>query len=175
MTTWVPRLLHLARGWLTQRSWGRRLLMTRVLPLCRGERLRAWRLLRLWRAQGWRPPPPHVVDAGGVTSGRDIRAMTSPTIIDVDPISARPTGAVDLVRDQPQINWAPEGPGTSGAQLPQSSSSSPRLPRRAINWNHTPWQDDWFEDNEDMQALWTSIVTINSALTVCSLQCVVVT
>jgi hypothetical protein len=40
------------------------------------------------------------------------------------------------------------------------------LPRREINWNHTPWQEDWFEDNEDMQALWTSIVTINTALTV---------
>jgi acyl carrier protein phosphodiesterase len=40
------------------------------------------------------------------------------------------------------------------------------LPRRTINWNHTPWQEDWFEDNEDMQALQTSIVTINNALTV---------
>jgi acyl carrier protein phosphodiesterase len=40
------------------------------------------------------------------------------------------------------------------------------LPRRTINWNHTPWQEDWFEDNGDMQALRTSIVTINNALTV---------
>jgi hypothetical protein len=40
------------------------------------------------------------------------------------------------------------------------------LPRRSINWNQTPWQKDWFEDNEDMQALQTSIVTINIALTV---------
>jgi hypothetical protein len=40
------------------------------------------------------------------------------------------------------------------------------LPRRTINWNHTPWQEDWFEDNEDMQALRTSIITINTALTV---------
>jgi hypothetical protein len=32
--------------------------------------------------------------------------------------------------------------------------------------NHTPWQEDWFEDNEDMQALRTSIITIHTALTV---------
>jgi hypothetical protein len=38
------------------------------------------------------------------------------------------------------------------------------LPRLEINWNHTPWQDDISEDNEDMQALRTSIVTINNAL-----------
>jgi hypothetical protein len=48
--------------------------------------------------------------------------------------------------------------------------SSPRLPRCEINWNHTPWQEDWFEDNEDMQALRTNIVTINTALTVSCLQ-----
>jgi hypothetical protein len=41
-----------------------------------------------------------------------------------------------------------------------------RLPQREINWNGTPWQDVIFEDNEDMQALRTSIVTINNALTV---------
>jgi hypothetical protein len=86
--------------------------------------------------------PPRVVDAGGVTSAGDVGAMTSPTIIDVDPISARPARAEDLVRDQPQIDQAPGGPGTSGAQVPQSSSSSPKLPRRKINWNHTPWQED---------------------------------
>jgi hypothetical protein len=40
------------------------------------------------------------------------------------------------------------------------------LPQREINWNRTPWQEDQFEDNEDMQALRTSIVTINTALTV---------
>jgi hypothetical protein len=54
----------------------------------------------------------------------------------------------------------------SGAQVPKSSSSSLRLPRREINWNDTPWQDDIFEDNDDMQALRTSIVTINHPLTV---------
>jgi hypothetical protein len=46
---------------------------------------------------------------------------------------------------------------------------SPRLPRREIDWNSTPWQEDIFDDNEDMQALRTSIVTINVALTVCLL------
>jgi hypothetical protein len=110
--------------------------------------------------------PPRVVDAGGVTSTGDVEVTTSPTIIDVDPISVVPSGAEDLVRDQTQIDLAPGGLGTSGAQVPQSSSSSPRLPRRSINWNHTPWQEDWFEDNEDTQALRTSIVTINTALTV---------
>jgi acyl carrier protein phosphodiesterase len=48
------------------------------------------------------------------------------------------------------------------------------LPQRTINWNHTPWQEDWFEDNEDMQALRTSIVTINHELTVGVLRHVVV-
>jgi hypothetical protein len=93
--------------------------------------------------------PLRVVEAGGASSG-DVGATTSPTIIDVDPISAVPGGAEDLVRDQPQIDLAPGGPGISGVQVPSSLSSSPRLPRRSINWNHTPWQEDWFEDNEDM-------------------------
>jgi acyl carrier protein phosphodiesterase len=87
-------------------------------------------------------------------------------IIDADPISAIAGGAEDLVRDQPQIDLAAGGPEASSAQVPPSLSASPRLPRRTINWNHTPWQEDWFEDNEDMQALQTSIVTINNALTV---------
>jgi hypothetical protein len=118
--------------------------------------------------------PPRVADAGGATSTGDIGATTSPTIIDVDPISTRPAGAEDLVRDQPQINQAPVGPETSDAQVPRPLPSSPRLPRRTINWNHTPWQEDWFEDNEDMQALRTSIVTINTALMVSCLRRVVV-
>jgi hypothetical protein len=109
--------------------------------------------------------PPHVADAGGV-SARVIGATASPVVIDVDPISVVPGWADNLVRDQPQIDLAPGGPETSGAQVPSSFSLSPRLPRRMINWNHTPWQEDWFEDNEDMQALRTSIVTINNALTV---------
>jgi hypothetical protein len=99
------------------------------------------------------------------TSAGEVGATTTPTIIDVDPIRAVPGGAEGVVGDQPQIDLAPGGPETSGAQVPPSSSSSPRLPRRSINWNHTPWQEDWFEDNEDMQALWTDIVTINNALT----------
>jgi hypothetical protein len=108
---------------------------------------------------------PRAADTGGA-SARDIKARVSPVVIDVDPISTVPGGTDDLVRDQPQIDLAPKGPGTSGAQVPPSSSSSPRLPQRTINWNHTPWQEDWFEDNEDMHAFHTSIVTINCALTV---------
>jgi hypothetical protein len=114
--------------------------------------------------------PPHAGEVGGASAGA-VGATTSPRVIDVDPINARPTGAEDLVKDQPQIDQAPGGPGTYGAQVPQSSSSSSRLPQREINWNHTPWQDDIFEDNEDMQALRTSIVTINHALTKFAFQC----
>jgi hypothetical protein len=70
--------------------------MTRVLPLRCGERLRARQLHRLWQIH-------RVVEAGGASVG-DIRARTSPPIIDVDPISAVPGGAEDLVRDQPQFD-----------------------------------------------------------------------
>jgi hypothetical protein len=77
-----------------------------------------------------------------------------------------PNGAKDVAEDQPQIDLATGGPEASGAQVPSSSTLSLRLPRRSINWDHTPWQDDWFEDNEDMRALQTSIVTINHALIV---------
>jgi hypothetical protein len=109
--------------------------------------------------------PPCTAEGVGTSAG-DVGATTSLTIIDIDPIRTVPGGAEDLVRDQPQIDLARGGPETSGAQVPPSSSSSPSLPRRSINRNHTPWQEDWFEDNEDMQALRTSIVTINNALTV---------
>jgi hypothetical protein len=109
--------------------------------------------------------PPRTTEAVEASVG-DVGATTSPTIIEVDPIRAVPGGAEDLVREQLQIDLAPGGPETSGAQVLQSSYSSPRLPRRTINWNHTPWQEDWFEDNEDMQAVWTSIIAINNALTV---------
>jgi hypothetical protein len=124
--------------------------------------------------------PPRVAEAVGASAGDvgattgDAGATASPTIIDVDTIKAVPGRAEDLVRDQPQIDLAPIGPETSGAQVPPSSSSSPRLPRRSINWNHTPWLEDWFEDNEDMQALRTSIVTMNNALTVSCPRCVTV-
>jgi hypothetical protein len=93
--------------------------------------------------------PPCVAEVVGTSVG-DIGATPSPTIIDADPIRTAPGGGEDLVRDQPQIDLAPGGSETSGAQVPPSSSSSPRLPRRTISWNHTPWQEDWFEDNEDM-------------------------
>jgi hypothetical protein len=45
--------------------------------------------------------PPRAVEAGeGATVG-DVRAATSPRIIDVDPVSCRPAGADDLVKDHP--------------------------------------------------------------------------
>jgi hypothetical protein len=49
----------------------------------------------------------------GVTTG-DVGATASLIIIDVDPIRSVPGGAEDLVRDQPQIDLVPGGPGTSG-------------------------------------------------------------
>jgi hypothetical protein len=52
----VPQLRHPARGRLTLQSWGMHLLMIRVLPLRREERLRVGRLLRLWRIRGGRLP-----------------------------------------------------------------------------------------------------------------------
>jgi hypothetical protein len=61
--------------------------------------------------------PPRAADAGGASAG-DVGAMTSPAVIDVNPISVVPGGAEDLVRDQPQIDLAPGGPETSGAQVP---------------------------------------------------------
>jgi hypothetical protein len=93
--------------------------------------------------------------------------LASPRIIDVDPIISRPGGADDdLVKDQGQIDQELRGPRTSSAQVPDSSSSSPRSLQREIDLNNTPWQDDIFDDNEDMQALRTSIMTINHTLTV---------
>jgi hypothetical protein len=85
--------------------------------------------------------PPRTADAGGASAG-DVEATVSPAVIDVAPISVVPGGTDDLVRDQPQIDLAPRGLGTFGAHVPPSLSSSPRLPRRTINWNHTPWQED---------------------------------
>jgi hypothetical protein len=48
--------------------------------------------------------PPRVVDGEGVSSVGDVGATTPPGVIDVDPINARPAGAEDLVKDQPQID-----------------------------------------------------------------------
>jgi hypothetical protein len=107
----------------------------------------------------------HIAE-GVETSVGEVRATTSPTVVDVDPIRVVPDEAKDMAEDQPQIDLAPGGPEAPDAQVPPSSTSSLRLPRRSINWDHTPWQDDWFEDNEDMRALQTSIVTINNALIV---------
>jgi hypothetical protein len=72
----------------------------------------------------------------------------------------------DLAKYQAQIDQAPQGPGMFGAQVSDSSPSSLRLPRREIDWNDTPWQEDNFDDNEDMQAMQNAIVTLNVALTV---------
>jgi hypothetical protein len=108
----------------------------------------------------------HAAEGVETSAGGGVGATTSPTVVDVDPIRAVPDGARDVTEDQPQIDLAPGGPGVSGVQVPPSSTSSLRLPRRSINWDHTPWQDDWFEGNEDMRALQTSIVTINNALIV---------
>jgi hypothetical protein len=71
--------------------------------------------------------PPHTTEGIGTLAG-DIGTTTSTTIIDVDPIRTVPGGAEDVVGDQPQIDLAPGGPETSGAQVPPSSSASPRLP-----------------------------------------------
>jgi hypothetical protein len=103
---------------------------------------------------------------GVETSIGGVGATTSPTVVDVDPIRVVPDGARDVVEDQPQIDLALRGPEAYGTQVPPSSTSRLRLPRRSINSDHTPWQDDWFEDNEDMQALQTSIITIKHALIV---------
>jgi hypothetical protein len=138
--------------------------MMRALLLRHREQLSAGRPQHPWPTQGCALP--HALWMLEELPLRTSGATASPTIIDADPISVVPGGAEDLVRDQPQIDLAPGGLETSGAQVPPSSSSSPRFPRHTINWNHTPWQEDWFEDNEDMQALWTSIITINNARTV---------
>jgi hypothetical protein len=59
--------------------------------------------------------PPRAVDAGAGGAVGDVGTPASPGIIDVDPISSRPARADnDLVKDQPQIDQAPRGPGTSG-------------------------------------------------------------
>jgi hypothetical protein len=63
-------------------------------------------------ADTWADSPPHTAEGVGTSSG-EVRAMTSPTIIDVDPIRSVPGGDEDLVGDQPQIDLAPGGPETS--------------------------------------------------------------
>jgi hypothetical protein len=37
----------------------------------------------------------------------------------------------------------------------------PGMTRWEIDWNGTPWQDDIFNDNEDMWTVWNAIVTLN--------------
>jgi hypothetical protein len=67
----------------------------------------------------------------------------------------------DLVGDPTQIEQAPKNLETSGAQVPGSSSSEPTLRCWVIDWNGTPWQEDIFDDNEDMWAVRNAIVTLN--------------
>jgi hypothetical protein len=75
--------------------------------------------------------PPVVDSKVGAGSVGDVGAMTPPEVIDVDAINAQP--AEVLVWDQPQIDQGPAGPGTSAVQVPPTSSSIARLPRREIN------------------------------------------
>jgi hypothetical protein len=103
---------------------------------------------------------------GVETSAGGVGVTKSPAVVDVDPIRAVPDGARNVAEDQPQIDLAPGGPEVFAAQVPPSSTSRLRLPRRSITWDHTPWHDDWLEDNEDMRALQTSIVTTNNTLIV---------
>jgi hypothetical protein len=131
-------------------------------------------LINLWNTLREKLQPTRVLADRNLTRyltvNRDIGMSASPWIIDVDPISARPSGEdEDLVKEQAQIDQVPQGLGTSGAQVPNTSPTSPRLPQREIGWNDTPWQEDIFDDNEDMQAVRTSIVTISVAFMVCLL------
>jgi hypothetical protein len=72
--------------------------------------------------------PPHADDVGAGGAVGDVGASASPRVINIDLISARPGGMdEDLVRDQPHIDQAPKGPGTSGAQVPDSSPMILRL------------------------------------------------
>jgi hypothetical protein len=66
--------------------------------------------------------PPRAVEAGEGATVWDIGVVVSPRIIDVDPISARPAGAGDLVKDHPSIDQAPRGLVTFGAHVLESSS-----------------------------------------------------
>jgi hypothetical protein len=84
--------------------------------------------------------PPRAGDAGAGGTVGNVETPTFMRIVDVHPISSRPAGADDdLVKDQAQIDQVPRGTGTSGAHVPKSSSSSPRFPRREIDWYNTPW------------------------------------
>jgi hypothetical protein len=106
-------------------------------------------------------------DAGAQGFVCGVGASTSPRVIDVDPINAIPGGMdQDLVGDLAQIKQALKDPGTSGAQVPDSSSSGPTLTRWEIDWNGTPWQEDIFDDNKNMWVVRNAIVTLNVALTV---------
>jgi hypothetical protein len=78
--------------------------------------------------------PAPTADAGAQGFAGGVRASTTPPVIDVDPISVMPGGMdEDLVGDPVQIEQAPKDLGTSGAQVPNSSSSGPSL--RSAQWH----------------------------------------
>jgi hypothetical protein len=104
----APHLPRLARGRLSHRSWGRRLMTTCALLLRHGGGGAAeGRATSPLVADAKVDTPPRAADTGGASAG-DVGATTTPAVIDVDPICAVPGGADDLVRDQPQIDLAPE-------------------------------------------------------------------
>jgi hypothetical protein len=96
---------------------------TTTPPLATGES----RTTPLLVANSRTGSPPLADDAGAGGVVGDVRTSASPRIIDVDPISSRPARVDDLIKDQAQIGQASGGPGTSGAQVPNSSLTSPRL------------------------------------------------
>jgi hypothetical protein len=71
----------------------------------------------------------HTAEGVETTIG-EVGATTSPTVVEVDPTRAVPGGTEDVARDPPQIDLVPGGPEASSAQVPLSSTSSPRLPHR---------------------------------------------
>ena len=111
--------------------------------------------------------PPPAADVGAQGSTGDVGASTSPPVTDVDPINAVPsTSDQDFTGDPIQLEQSPKNPETSGAQVPSSPSTGPTLRRTEIDWNGTPWQEDIFDDNEDMRAARNAILTLNEALTI---------
>jgi hypothetical protein len=84
--------------------------------------------------------PPPATDAGAQGFVGGVGASTSPPVIDVDLISAMPSGIYqDLVGDPVQIEQEPKDLGTSSTLVPDSSSSGPTLTRWEIDWDGTPW------------------------------------
>jgi hypothetical protein len=95
--------------------------------------------------------PPPATNAGTQGFIGDVGASTSPSVIDVD-LSTRclthwlRTSLHTILIEELQGN-----PETAGAQVRCSSSTGLTLRHREIDWNGTPWQEDVFDDNEDMR------------------------